>query len=199
MVKALFSDLDGVLRHWQTQPLWALEQQLGQERGITFKHAFDTQLLQLAITGEISHRSWLQAVEQSLGVFMQQSSAKSLVAAWYESESAIDFELLAGYRTLVASVPLLLITNATDRLNTDLADAGLSRSFDYIVNSSKLGSAKPAREIFTAALQMVGCDASEAVFIDDSKTNVLAAEQYGFKVIHFQNRDQCLQELAVFA
>ena len=196
MVKALFSDLDGVLRHWQIQPLWALEQQLGQERGITFKHAFDAQLLQLAITGEISHQSWLQRVEQSLGAFMQQRSAKSLVAAWDESESAIDLELLAGYQTLVASAPLLLITNATDRLDTDLADAGLSRSFDYIVNSSKLGSAKPQREIFAAALQMVGCDASEAVFIDDSKTNVLAAEEYGFKVIHFKNSQQCLQELA---
>ena len=45
---------------------------------------------------------------------------------------------------------------------------------------------------------MLSYEASEAVFIDDSKSKLLAAAEFGFKVIHFKNSQQCLQQLAVF-
>ena len=153
--------------------------------GITFKHAFDQRLLQPAITGKISHNDWLKMAEHSLSACMDPSHASRLVSVWHPSTCAIDFELLGAFRALAKTAPLLLITNATNHLDTDLTTAGLSTHFDHIANSSKLGSAKPDREIFAAALQMVGCEPREAVFIDDSKTNVLAAAEYTFRVIHY--------------
>ncbi len=51
--------------------------------------------------------------------------------------------------------------------------------FDDVVDSSAVGMRKPAREIYQLALERLGVDASEAVFVDDAPGNVAGAEALG--------------------
>jgi len=90
-----------------------------------------------------------------------------------------------------------LITNATDRLDADLAAAGLSAHYDHIANSSKLDSAKPDREIFAAAPQMVGCKASEAVLSMTVKPMYWPPRNKALRWFTIKNSQQCLQVLAM--
>ncbi len=50
---------------------------------------------------------------------------------------------------------------------------------DEVVLSCEVGSAKPDPDIYATALQRVGAVADDVLFIDDTPTNVAAAESLG--------------------
>ncbi|MEZ5238855.1 MAG: HAD family phosphatase [Microthrixaceae bacterium] len=55
----------------------------------------------------------------------------------------------------------------------------LEELFDDVVDSSAVGLRKPAREIYLLALDRLGVDAAETVFVDDAPGNVRGAEAVG--------------------
>ncbi len=69
------------------------------------------------------------------------------------------------------------------------------RFLDLIIISGLEGVAKPDERIFEILLERTGRQAAECLFVDDSLTNVAAAEKMGFQVIHFQNPEQLRSEL----
>ncbi len=58
---------------------------------------------------------------------------------------------------------------------------------DKIV-SGEVHMRKPDKEIFTYTLERLGCDAEQCVFVDNSVSNLLVAEELGIQTILF-NRD----------
>lgn len=58
---------------------------------------------------------------------------------------------------------------------------------DKIV-SGEVHMRKPDKEIFTYTLEKLGCDAEQCVFVDNSVSNLLVAEELGIQTILF-NRD----------
>ena len=67
--------------------------------------------------------------------------------------------------------------------------------FDSVVLSSDIGIEKPELGIFTHALGELGVAAEEAVFVDDTKGNVLAAESLGMHGVHFTSLALLQEEL----
>jgi epoxide hydrolase-like predicted phosphatase len=55
----------------------------------------------------------------------------------------------------------------------------LDELFDDVVDSSEVGMRKPAPQIYQLALERLGVNASQAVFVDDSPGNVAGAEAVG--------------------
>ncbi|MCB1272204.1 MAG: HAD family phosphatase [Microthrixaceae bacterium] len=55
----------------------------------------------------------------------------------------------------------------------------LEELFDDVVDSSEVGMRKPAAGIYRLALERLGVEAGEAVFIDDAPGNVAGAEAIG--------------------
>ena len=78
-----------------------------------------------------------------------------------------------------------LVANATDRLPQDLKALGLCEHLDFVINSSEVGFAKPSPEIFKRALAVAGVQPFEAVFIDDTTSNISAAAALGIQAHHF--------------
>jgi putative hydrolase of the HAD superfamily len=70
-------------------------------------------------------------------------------------------------------------------------------SFDAIVDSCKVGVRKPQREIFRIAEKESGVSAASSVLIDDVAENCAAAEEAGWRTVHFQNDAQACRELSV--
>ena len=67
--------------------------------------------------------------------------------------------------------------------------------FDSVVLSSDIGIEKPDIGIFKHALSELGIEAQDAVFIDDTRDNVLAAESLGMKGMHFTSLHLLQEEL----
>ncbi len=60
-------------------------------------------------------------------------------------------------------------------------------SFNGLITSERAGTHKPHPNIFNFALEEANTDAVSAIFIDDSYSNVEAAENMGFTVHHYVN------------
>lgn len=59
--------------------------------------------------------------------------------------------------------------------------------YDAIIDSSQVKYIKPDIEIYKVAESQSGVSGSEILFIDDSRTNLMAAEQLGWKVMWFDD------------
>ncbi len=59
--------------------------------------------------------------------------------------------------------------------------------FNAIIDSSKEGVIKPEPKIYEIAQQAAGCPASEILLVDDSRTNLMAAERAGWHVLWFDD------------
>jgi len=68
--------------------------------------------------------------------------------------------------------------------------------FDGIVVSGAEKMRKPTPEFYQILLDRYDVKAEEALFIDDNKRNVLAAEKMGIKSIHFISAEQLKSELS---
>ena len=178
-IGAVLIDLDGVIRHWPRPydaPVRPGQRRVEDE---VFTVAFAPELLQQAITGRITHHDWLAETVRQLSRDWPADHARDAVDDWADALPTINptvRDLVAGWRR---AVPVVLITNATDRLDRDLAIVGLDDAFDDVINSFAIGHAKPDPAIFAAAVGRAGVPADRTLFIDDSPGNVAAAMESG--------------------
>lgn len=183
--QALLIDLDGVLRLWPADDA-RLEDSFGLPAGAILKAAFEPGLLREAITGRISDEAWRRRIEASLAAEHPTAEAVAAVQAWSAPCGEVNLPVLELLRQARESVKVVLVTNATSRLDRDLHHLGLSRELDIVINSSVVGTAKPGEEIFASALAAAGVAASRAVYVDDSLENVESATKLGVLSFHFQ-------------
>lgn len=64
----------------------------------------------------------------------------------------------------------------------------LNSYFKDKIVSGEVHMRKPDKEIFTYTLERLGCDAKQCIFVDNSVSNLLVAEELGIQTILF-NRD----------
>ena len=67
--------------------------------------------------------------------------------------------------------------------------------FDGIIISGEVKIVKPDPAIFELMLRKIGRSPQECLLIDDSGTNIIAAQQLGFVTVHFQSPEQLEGEL----
>jgi putative hydrolase of the HAD superfamily len=81
-------------------------------------------------------------------------------------------EVLATLSALkIHGTTLAVISNFDSRLLKILDGLGVSRCFEQVFVSSRVGHAKPSREIFEAALNANGVKAENALHVGDSEEN----------------------------
>ena len=64
----------------------------------------------------------------------------------------------------------------------------INHYFKEKIISGEVHMRKPDREIFVYALEKLGCNTTQCVFVDNSVKNLIVAEELGMKTILF-NRD----------
>ena len=185
-ISTLLVDLDGVLRLWP-KDCSALEDAHDLPIGSIVKTAFEPTLLEQATTGKLSDHAWRNEVERRLARAYPSSRIKEAVVAWSQHVGSVHGEVLRLVTHARTKFAVGLITNATDRLQSDLAALRLAEHLDFIVNSSDVGFAKPSRQIFEHALAIAGAQPSETLFVDDSLSNVTAANALGIRTHHFSS------------
>jgi putative hydrolase of the HAD superfamily len=90
-----------------------------------------------------------------------------------------DTALLARLRRLHGRARIAVVSNAWPGIRASIADAGLPDCTDAIVLSCEVGCAKPDPRIYRIALDRIGADPAEALFIDDTPGHVDAALALG--------------------
>ncbi|MDX8033642.1 HAD-IA family hydrolase, partial [Lentzea sp. BCCO 10_0856] len=170
----LLLDLDGVLRSYAPTPPEIAEV------------AFEPTLLRRAVTGQITDAQWHDEIARVV--------PRSEVEAWAVTGEVIA-EALALVRTARRQCFVALLSNATTRLEADLALLGLDVEFDAIFNSARLGVAKPDPAVYRRVLDELGHPT--AVFCDDTAENVAAACEAGLDGVHVPDTAALRTALAV--
>lgn len=82
-----------------------------------------------------------------------------------------------------------LLTNIMPGLLTALRRDNLvpNIGYDAVVDSSEIGAIKPEPHIFDVAKELAGVPGNEILLIDDTRSNLMAAEKAGWKVLWFDD------------
>ncbi len=79
------------------------------------------------------------------------------------------------------------LTNSENFLIDLFTKAGLFCNFDFKVASSIVGFKKPNQKIFKQIFKIGNWKPSQVLFIDNQKSNLLAAQKLGINTIHFKS------------
>lgn len=188
---ALLCDMDGVVRHWDPTLTSSLEKEFGLASGSFAEVAYAPEMLLPAVTGRISDHEWRAAIADALAsTCSSRARAVALVGAWSASRGTIDTELLQVLETARTHTPVALVSNATTRLEDDLAVLGLMDAFDAVVSSARVGAAKPDPAIYLAAAARLGADPARCLFVDDTPGHVEAARRIGMSAAVYRSAAQ---------
>ena len=195
MTNVILTDLDGVIRIWSPEIHRKAERATGLPEGTILGIAFSDDLLPLVITGQISDDEWRRRIADLLSKDFPNTNAERAVELWSASPGEVDLEVLEILRACREKAKLVLISNATSRLPSDLRRLGIAEDFDYIINSSEVGFAKPDPNIYFTALNTVGATPNQALFIDDNAGHVAAATRLGIAGYTYTGADGLRQKL----
>lgn len=95
---------------------------------------------------------------------------ETYLAEWSTPVRLIDGvpALLATLRDGGRRLALVSNTHSAEMVRGHLAAMGIAEAFDAVVTSVEVGYRKPRPEIFTAALDALGAEARDTVFVGDS-------------------------------
>ncbi|OEV04468.1 HAD-IA family hydrolase [Streptomyces oceani] len=184
---AVLCDLDGVLRLWDAPSMSALDRAHGLPEGTLAGAAFRPERLTPAITGLSPDTDWRTAVTGDLAAVWGAERARALTDAWSAQRGRVDGEVLRLLTDVRRRVPVVLVTNATTRLEEDLVALELADAVDAVVNSARLGAAKPDAAVYHAAAETAGVPPARCLFVDDGEANVEAAVRQGMTGHHYAN------------
>lgn len=180
MTQAFVFDLDGVIRHWDPNIVLDAERTHGLPAGALLGTAFQSELLHPAVTGKTTDEDWRKEVATRLQAGHPESDAAGAVAAWSRPHGEVIQGTLDVLAQLRHRAPVCLLSNATSRLNADLAALEITDRFDRIFNSSEIGFAKPDQRVYAHVEQELGVNPPRIVYIDDAAANTEAAAQRGW-------------------
>ena len=193
-ILAVIFDFGGVLvRMVDDRPRIKLAEQLGVPLSRMDELVFFSDTAAMASKGEISVRMHWEAVREGLGI-PPEDMAGFLEQYW--SADDVNWQLLDYIRGLRPRYKVGLLSNAWDDLRQTMHTRwDIDGLFDEMIISAEVGMVKPDPRVFHLAVEKLGVQPAETVFIDDMLVNVEAARQEGLSGIHFQDTQQTLAEL----
>lgn len=187
----LILDLDGVIRHWDGEGMEAASMTIGMARGVLFEVAFDEELMRQSMTGVMSAEEWEAEICRRAARRSGLDPA-AIAALWNDSRWArVDDEVLDLVQEVRArGHAVVVFSNASTRLERDMDALGVTTRVDAIVNSARLGVAKPDPEAFRAAAELLGLRPAMCIFVDDRVVNVEGARTAGMRAELFTGVDK---------
>lgn len=197
-IKAFVFDCGGVLlRTGDISPYAAWEARLGLPSGELERRLWQGEVWALAERGAITDAQFWQQAGHALGLHAQEDVERLREELWTTWE--LDERVLALVDRARATCKVAILSNATDALEELLQGRyGVADRFDAIVNSARVGIAKPDEGIYQALLAQLDVSASEVVFVDDRAENVAAAAALGMHVAWYVNASELERQLDVY-
>ncbi len=201
-MKAVLLDIGGVIiRTDDPAPRERLARRFGMDREGLDHLVFQSAAADAAERGEASEEAVWGAVQKALNLPAVEMDDFQKEFWGGDIADASLFDLLTGLRARFGCRVGLLTNNwRRDPLEMFWQRFGLPENMvrsavDVVISSATLGVKKPDPRIYAAALQRLGAQAAETVFIDDFETNIAAARQLGFETILFESPTQTRRDL----
>ncbi len=143
-------------------------------------------------------REWPEAEELLIAEFPHyQHEILAFRAQWHDMIPGAIVETVELHQTLLrAGVPLYAITNfASDTFRQTRQRFPFLRDFIDIVISGEEKLVKPDDAIFHRLLERNNLNASDCLFIDDSKVNIAGAKAIGMAAHHFTSAKELKADL----
>jgi putative hydrolase of the HAD superfamily len=192
---AVLCDIDGVLRLWPDNT--ELDLVHGLPAGTLAAAAFAPSRLRPAITGQITDEQWRSAVATDIAAACGSTdTARNLVTAWADLMPQVDHGVVALLASIRDVTTVALVSNATTRLEQDLARQGLDNLAHTVVNTSRIGVAKPDPQVYRIAAERAHAPIHRCLFIDDTPANVTAARAVGMTALHYLNIEDLQEALS---
>jgi putative hydrolase of the HAD superfamily len=196
-IKAVVVDVDGVLvKSLDENGKFLWSRRIEKDLGITsfyFKRIFNHDWLDVT-KGKIETKLHLSLSFQELGLTL---SVEDYLSYWLENDSNINLEILNICEKIQKNmqVPIYIGTNQDFYRTTHLwKNLKFSEKFNGIFTSSKIGYVKPEKEFYKHIQEKLTLDGKSILLIDDTKSNIDAAQNYGWLTHHYSQ----INELKAF-
>lgn len=193
-LKAVLFDMDGVIRHWDSDGARAGEQAAGLPEGAIERVAYTIPEFWRTQVGECTAREWAEAVGRAL-VAEYGPGAERAAEVYFAYAGRVDREMVALVAAVRERATVALLSNATDQLREHLAHHDLVDAFDVVFCSAELGMAKPDVAIYRHAAEVLGVEPAECFFTDDRPENVEGARAAGMHAEVFTARAAIIEHL----
>ena len=193
-IRAVIFDFGSVLVLMQDEkPRQLLADRLGVPLEELNRLVFESESAARAMLGELTIDQHWQAVGAALGVLPEDLPA---VRAQFWSADVVNQELVALIHKLRPRYKIGLLSNAWNDLRQVLATRlPIGHLFDDMLISAEVGLGKPDPRIYHLAVERLGVQPHEAIFIDDVLVNVAAARSVGLQAVHYRSNPQLFAEL----
>jgi len=193
-IQAVFWDLGGVIIRTEDRTRRAeWEARLGLPPRELDQIVFAGEMGRKAAIGQANTADVWAWVAERLGLDPQQ--LESLRQDFWRGED-LDFELVEYIRRLRPTYRTGLISNAWPEIREQIENEWrIADAFDKLIISAEVGLAKPDPRIYQLALEGLGVEASQAIFVDDFVENLEAASALGMHTVHFKNRTQAQHQV----
>jgi len=187
-VDGLVIDLDGVIRHWDQAHIADEEARLGLPAGALHAAAFAGDRLRRAVDGRLPFHRWCEEIGADLAA-AHGVDARDAGDAWATSTWHIDLRVMDLVAAVRERVPVVLLSNASDRVTEDLEHSGIADAFTAVVGSADIGVAKPEARAYQVAADRIHVPVDRCLFIDDTEANVEGARAVGMRAERFTDPD----------
>lgn len=193
-IKAIIWDVGGVMERTEDfGPRQALADRLGWEMSDLMDLVFGKTDQHRAQLGKISLAEHWQNIGQTLGV---PAADLAQIEADFFIGDTLDTALVDEIRALKADYTTAILSNYAANLRDKvLHEWQIGDAFDHIIISAEVGVMKPNPAIYRIALEKIGCQPEEAVFLDDFIENVAGAQAVGLHAVWFKTPAQAMAEL----
>jgi HAD superfamily hydrolase (TIGR01509 family) len=169
---------------------------LGQRFGLTYaeidRFVFGCETAKQASIGLLTEEQHWRDVARRLAV--PEDEWKTLADPFFGGDR-IDREMLAFIQSVRPAIKTGVISNAWDGLRNYMQSEGFLAPFDEVIVSAEVGIVKPDARIYHLALEKLGVQPAEAVFVDDMPENIAACQALGMHGIQFKSAEQTLAEI----
>ncbi len=195
-IRAVFFDFGGVLGQWDRAYVAAFETEYGLAEGGVLRALYGTLGWREVEVGSIAVDDWLAEVETALAKAANRP-VPSAHSVWSRLWNDMDHDVIGLARRLRSTHKVGVLSNTTLMLEEQvLMPNGIFDMWDVIINSARVGIAKPDAGIYQAAAAAVGLPPEACVHIDDLENNVRGAEEAGFKgILHKGDFGQLTESL----
>jgi epoxide hydrolase-like predicted phosphatase len=188
-IKAIYFDIGGVLvRTVNRASRNRLAVRLGMTAEALEELVFSGENGRKAQRGEITaEQQWAYVCQQ---INWPPMKWRDLEAKFFAGDR-LDIELVGYIRSLHGRYKTGVISNALSDVRAAIDNKWhMADAFDAITISAEVGVMKPDARIFQIALQSLGLQPAEAVFVDDFLHNVEGARAVGMHAIQFRSPEQ---------
>jgi len=186
MIKAIISDIGGVLTIWDNLLLLKDIKNTFDITDAQTKVVYD-ELISFLGTGSISEREFWKRFIAKVNT-KKQLPKESLYLREYAKQVKINNEVLDILRRLKSQGYQLTALSNSFRPHTSFNKrCGFYDVFDLVILSDEVGLIKPDPQIYKLTLKKLKISPEEAVFIDDCMVHIKTAQNLGMYTILFVN------------